>query len=313
MAKELFNKTNNIDNDKYFFSASIFLDETIERAWYFIRYPIYFKDALPKNFVNFKTKREGLPLCQGNEFSFYWVGIANSNVKCISIKENSLIKKLILEISLSIGIFYRKEYHLYKISNNNSTLVKIIISKIPNKEWNNSNFISFINLNPDIYSSILANFKQVLNTSKVYLFNTESFIIDKNYIDSWNIITDLNKLSELNPNIGTNFTYQDSQYRNGSFVKCFIPKIKKYIFLKVIKCDKKKKKNSWVYVLETFGAELNYINQEIRICTNKITENRTQISITHIFKQILPKDYLENFGKKKKEFMKELKKYMNNI
>lgn len=83
--------------------------------------------------------------------------------------------------------------------------------------------------------------------------------------------------------------------------------------MKVIKCDKKKKKNSWVYVLETFGAELNYINQEIRICTNKITENRTQISITHIFKQILPKDYLENFGKKKKEFMKELKKYMNNI
>ena len=101
---------------------------------------------------------------------------------------------------------------------------------------------------------------KILNTSKEHLFILESFIADKNIIDSWNIITDFKKLSNLCPNIGTNFSYQNNQYIKGSFVKCLFPKSNKNIFIKVKKYDKNKKKINLVYSLENFGVEINYFS-----------------------------------------------------
>ena len=98
---------------------------------------------------------------------------------------------------------------------------------------------------------------KILNTSKEHLFILESFIAEKNIIDSWNIITDFKKLSNLCPNIGTNFSYQNNQYIKGSFVKCLFPKSNKNIFIKVKKYDKNKKKINWVYSLENFGVDIN--------------------------------------------------------
>ena len=150
-------------------------------------------------------------------------------------------------------------------------------------------------LNQNLYTSILDNLNKILNTSKEYLFILESFIADKNIIDSWNIITDFKKLSNLCPNIGTNFSYQNNQHIKGCFVKCLFPKSNKNIFMKVTKYD-----------------DISYINQEIQISFNKIDDNKTQINILHIFKQILTKEYVENFSKKKKQVINEIKKYLNS-
>ena len=313
MAKKPLKKIKSIDQDNYFFSQSIILDETIERVWLFLINPSLFKLILPKNFVNFKINQKASSFCPGDEFSFYWTGVSNISTKFVSITDNPYIKKLTLDISMNIGIYYRKTFYLYKITNNNTTLLKIILSKMPNKVCEHANFISFTKLNPDLYSSTLDNLKNVINNSYENLINSQSFIIDKNYEDSWDIITDFQKLSKLKPNIGTNFTYQGCQYKIGSFIKCYINKGNRNIFMKVKICDKNKKKNNWVYALETFGADINYVKQEIKICINKIDMNKTQISIIHIFKQVLSKDYLENFAKEKIEVMKEIKKYFNSL
>ena len=301
-----------IKDDNYFFSKSVILDEKIERVWYFLRNPLFYKEMLPINFMNFKLNKKTKSFCPGDGFSFYWIGVSNINTKFISKNDNPHRKKLILDISINIGIFYRKTYHLYKITDNNKTLLKIVLSKIPNSKCDDENFISFMKLNPNLYTSILDNLNKILNTSKEYLYILESFIADKNIIDSWNIITDFKKLSNLCPSIGTNFSYQNNQYIKGSFVKCLFPKSNKNIFMKVTKCDKNKKKINWVYSLKTFGADISHINQEMQISINKIDDNKTQINILHIFKQILTKEYVENFSKKKKQVINEIKKYLNS-
>ena len=297
----------------YYFTQSIILDEKIERVWYFLCNPLFYKEIFPSNFLNFKINQKSKTFCPGDEFSIYWTGVSNISMKFISKIDRFYKKKLIFDVLINIGIFYRKTYHLYKISNNQKTLLKLIISKISNNKNENINFISFIKLNENIYSSELDNLNKLLNKRKDYLFAVESFIVNKNNKDSWNIITDFKKLSNLFPIIGSNFSYQGNQYKKGSFVKCFFPKDNKNIFMKVVECDKNIKKKNWKYILESFGADIRYIKQDIRIQTNKINDNKTQISVVHIFKQFLTKEYIDSFSKKKNEIINEIKKYLNNI
>lgn len=305
-------RQNSINNDNYIYSKSEIINGDIERVWPFLRNPLYFKEILPKYFLNFKLKQKTSSFCPGDEFSFYWAGVSDISTKFISIRDTPNIKRLVTDVSISIGIFYRKTYNLYKITNNNTTLLKIVLSKIPNKDCDHSNFISFIKLNQDLYNSILYNLNSILNISWLNLFQVESFIIDKNHSFSWNNITNFKKLSNIAQDIGINFCFQGPQYKKGSFVKCYVPQKKKNIFMKIKNVDIKKKKNKWVYILENFGADINYIKQEIHICATKINDNKTQISVIHIFKQVLPKEYWNKFGQRKKEVMKEIKKFLSN-
>ena len=84
---------------------------------------------------------------------------------------------MVFDVFLDIGIFYRKTCSLYKITNNNTTLLKIILSKIPNREYEDDNFISFIKLNPKSTSAnsssnsnafIFTHLKSYFKNSKSY-------------------------------------------------------------------------------------------------------------------------------------------------
>ena len=308
MANKL--RTNSIDQDNYIFSISHIINEDIERVWPFLRNPLYFKEILPSQFVNFKLKQKTSSFCPGDEFSFYWTGVSNISTKFISIIDSPNIKKLVSDISMNIGIYYRKTYNLYKITNDNTTLLKIVLSKMPNKDCDSANFISFTKLNPDLYSSTLYNLNKILSDSWKYLFQLESFVIDKNHLYSWDNITNFKKLSNLNQNLGTNFCFQGEHYKVGSFIKCYVPKRNQNVFMRIKNVNKKKKNNKWIYAMETFGADISYIKQEIQICVIKINENKTQISVIHIFKQVLPKDYWDNFSQNKKKVMKKIKKFL---
>ena len=312
-SKNIEKQDNKKEQENYFFTASIILDENIDRVWSFIINPIYFKQIYPKDFINFKFNKINSSFLPGDEFTFYWIGLSNIHSKIISIKNNPIIKKLTLDISLNIGIYYRKTFNLYKTTNNNTTLLKIILSKMPNKECDHDNFISFTKLNPNLYASHFHNINKMIKMSCDNLSLTESFIVNKNNNISWNIMTDFQKLSSLNPKFGENFIYQGDKYKKNSFVKFFHPKTKDYIFMTVKLVDKKINKNKWIYALETFGADIKYIKQNFQIQINKINENRTQISLIHIFKQTLSKEFKENFIQKKYEFMKKIKEYINNI
>ena len=184
---------------------------------------------------------------------------------------------------------------------------------MPNKECDHENFISFTKLNPDLYASHFHNINKMVKMSYDNLSLTESFIVNKNNNDSWNIMTDFKKLRNFNLISGENFTYRGDIYKKGSFIKFFYPKVNNYIFMTVKLVDKEITKNKWIYALETFGADIKYIDQEIQFHINRINDNNTQISVIHIFKQVLSKEYKENFIQKKSEVMKKIKEYINNL
>ena len=303
----------NIKNEKddYIKVSSIIINEKIERVWEFLVNPFYFKKILPKEFTNFKFKQKVSSFLPGDEVSFYWPGVSNIQTKFVSKIETTLSKKLIFDVFLDIGIFYRKTCSLYKITNNNTTLLKIILSKIPNKEYEDDNFISFIKLNPNLYVSTFENLNKLIKTSFDKLYQIESFIVNKSRNISWDITTDFQKLSEINPNIGNNFSCRGNKFKKDSFIKCIY--LDKYTFFIIKNVEQKKNKNKWVYALETIGSDVDYTKQEIQLWINEINEIKSQISIIHIFKQLMSKKDLDEFQNKKYEILKSIKDYINNI
>ena len=291
------------EKDDYFYSSSIIINEKIERVWEFLVNPFYFKKILPKEFTNFKFKQKASSFLPGDDIFFYWLGVSNIQTKLVSKIEKTYTKKLVFDVFLDIGIFYRKTCSLYKITNNNTTLLKIILSKIPNREYEDDNFISFIKLNPNLYVSTFENLNKLLKTSFDKLYQIESFIVNKNRNVSWDITTDFQKLSEINPKIGSNFSCRGNKFKKDSFIKCIY--LDKYTFFIIKDVEQKKNKNKWVYALETI--------QEIQIWINKINESKSQISIIHIFKQLISKNYLDEFQNKKSEILKSIKEYINNM
>ena len=299
------------EKDDYFYSFSIIINEKIERVWEFLVNPFFFKKILPKEFTNFKFKQKASSFLPGDDIFFYWLGVSNIQTKLVSKIEKTYTKKLVFDVFLDIGIFYRKTCSLYKITNNNTTLLKIILSKIPNREYEDDNFISFIKLNPNLYVSTFENLNKLLKTSFDKQYQIESFIVNKNRNVSWDITTDFQKLSEINPKIGSNFSCRGNKFKKDSFIKCIY--LDKYTFFIIKDVEQKKNKNKWVYALETIGSDVDYKKQEIQIWINKINESKSQISIIHIFKQLISKNYLDEFQNKKSEILKSIKDYINNM
>jgi hypothetical protein len=299
------------EKDDYFYTSSIIINEKIERVWEFLVNPFYFKKILPKEFTNFKFKQKASSFLPGDEIFFYWLGVSNIQIKFVSKIETTLSKKFIYDVILDIGIFYRKTCSLYKITNNNTTLLKIILSKIPNKEYDDDNFISFIKLNPNLYVSTFENLNKLVKTSFDNLYQIESFIVNKNHNVSWDITTDFQKLSEINPKVGNNFSCRGNKFKKDSFIKCIY--LDKCTFFIIKDVEQKKNKNKWVYALETIGSDVDYTKQEIQLWINKINENKSQISIIHIFKQLISKKDLDKFQNEKCEILKSIKDYINNI
>ena len=99
--------------------------------------------------------------------------------------------------------------------------------------------------------------------------------------------------------------------KKDSYIKCIY--FDKYTFFIIKNVEQKKNKNKWVYAIETIGSDVDYTKQEIQIWINKINENKSQISIIHIFKQLISKKDLDEFQNKKCEILKSIKDYINNI
>ena len=182
---------------------------------------------------------------------------------------------------------------------------------MPNKEYEDENFISFLKLNPNLYTSIFENLNKLIKTSSDNLYQIESFVVNKSRNVSWDIVTDFQKLSDINPKIGHNFSCRGNKFKKDSFIKCIY--LEKYTFFMIKSVEQKMKRNKWIYALETIGSDVDYTKQEIQIWINKINENKSQISIIHIFKQLISKNYLGEFKNKKSEILKSIKDYINNM
>jgi len=287
-------------------------EENINRSW------IFFSDILkcegyPSNIVvNYKLDKGKNTYTVGNEFSCYWIGISNIHYKCIESKNSYHIKKISWIIVLDIGFSIKKTYFIYPITSDDRTLIKLNLELISE----NNEPMQFEETKEYYYQlqyNIINKIIKVMEASKEYHFIHESFIVKKNQIICWNNIINLKKISEVTSgNIGYNFTCNGDPEKIGTFWKCELINEKNIIFVIIKNISKPKKRNTWVYCLETFGTHIN-VKQNVQINIIRIDNQTSQISILIKFLEKKTKNYYDYKKKRLKEVIPSIKTFINNL
>jgi hypothetical protein len=248
----------------------------------------------------------------GNKFIYYWSKKYKLEIQIIEIMEEYDIIKISWEIETDFGLHYIKSYHLYRVTSNEQTLVKIIITFREYISYNllslsqKKYFQSYINKETFIQKS------KSIQKLKEKSINYESCIINANCHEVWDFITDLRNVSNLAPIIGTNLEIRGEPLQVGSFWKCYLNNCNKIVYLKIIKVEKNEKRNRWFYALETIGKYLFSSQQhEIEFCFTKINEEKTQLSFLHKYSITIDKKQLKILSINKKDILKRVKRYFD--
>ena len=295
-------------------SVSYLSKENINRCWRFFSDVMLCKSAISNIAINYKLNKGDNTYNIGNEFSGYWIGISNLNYKCLeSINKNDL-RKISWNISLDIGYSIRKTYTIYPITSNNQSLIKLKFELISPEKNEPINLEETKDYYYKLQYTILEKIVNLMEESSKYLFIQESFIVNSDFENCWETMTNLNLLSKISSGIiGENFEFNGDKEKVGTFGKCYIKKYNKYIFFRVNNISKRKKKNRWAYCLETFGAIICTIRQEIEISVTKINNNKSQIGILIKFKENIDKKLLEYKKMEIIELIKKIKTFVNKI
>ena len=290
------------------FSTSLIYNQGIDKLWLFLR-DLQNDVKILDKFDNFEFIKGDNTFIPGNKFSINWIGLTLLKFECISIKFDRTKKEIKWKAKGDIGIKYYKTMTLYRITHDNKTLVKVIITKKQKKtdiNQTNTDYNYYLNLE---YSFLLKK-SLYLNGLKEDIISYESCIINKNYSIVWRYISDLKKLNEFAPIIGTNFEYNSPNIKVGVFLKFFIKELNIIVFMKIIEFEEiKKNKSCWIK-LETIGSKVDNSPKMIEYKITIIDNKTTYLSIIHQFYNNISKNYLKKFNINKKEI---IKKYKNLI
>ena len=296
------------DKNANLFTTSLIFEQNIDTLW------LYMKDLnntikAMDFFENLKFIKGTNTWDEGNKFSFIWIGLTHLEAECIYIKSTCNKKIIIWKEKGDIGINFYKTLCLYRITKNNKTLVKSIISRTEHK----NELIDFSGsrnyyLNNEF--NILENKSKFLNNIKKDIISYESCIINVNYLKVWNFIIDLKKLAEIAPAIGSKIEYCGEKLKVCSFLKYYYDAIDKIVFYKIIGVEMPKKMKKWIYKLESIGINVKNIPKYIEIKVTIINENKTQLSLLHKFLYNTDQKFIEFFSVNKKEIMKKYVKYL---
>ena len=95
------------------------------------------------------------------------------------------------------------------------------------------------------------------------IISYQSCIINTNYKKIWEFVTDIKKMSEIAPNIGSKIEYNGPRMKIGTFIKIFYEQWNITVFMKITGIEKPKKKKTWIFRLETIGTYINSLSNYI--------------------------------------------------
>ena len=287
------------------FSTSLIYNQGIDKLWLFLR-DLQNDVKILDKFDNFEFIKGDNTFIPGNKFSINWIGLTLLKFECISIKFDRTKKEIKWKAKGDIGIKFYKTMTLYRITHDSKTLVKVIITKKQKKtdiNQTNTDYNYYLNLE---YSFLLKK-SLYLNGLNEDIISYESCIINKNYSIVWRYISDLKKLNEFAPIIGTNFEYNSPNIKVGIFLKFFIKELNIIVFMKIIEFEEiKKNKSCWIK-LETIGSKVDNSPKMIEYKITIIDNKTTYLSIFHQFYNTNSKNYLKKFNINKKEIIKKYK------
>ena len=287
----------NKDDNTNLFSTSLIFDENIDILWLYIRdlsHQVSNTDFLD----NFKYIKGDSTWKIGNICSMYWIGVSQIEMKCISIEVDRMKKKIIWKIKIDIGISYYKTLYLYRITNDNKTLVKVVVSRTE-KENNLIDFSQSKEYYLKMHYNILINHSKYLKNIKKEKFSYTSCIINQNYLKVFDIIA-------------KNIEFKGPIPEIGSYIKFYIEKFNNTVYLQVTKYKLPKKSKTCVWRLEAIGSYIVDVAKFIELKVIAINDNQCKFSMLHRFIYTTTKEFIENFRVNKKENIKKIKSLVEN-
>ena len=295
------------NEDSFLFSTSLIFDENIDKLW------LYLKDlsAESKNIEfldKFKFIKGENTWTIGNIFSLYWVGVTNIEITCISTKVTRMKKKIKWKFNCEIGINYYKTMILYRISADDKTLVKFNFYRCDKN--NLIDVDSQLDYYLNVQHNILISQSKYLQSLKKKKHAFQSFIIDNNYLKIWNFVTDLQKLSNLFPEIIKNVEKNGTFNEVGSFFKFYHYNLKKTIFLKITEFSTPINRKTYKCRFETIGTNIGRFPQIIEIQITIISPNKTFVSCFYSFDENIDNKEVNIFELNLKIIINNITKYI---
>lgn len=295
----------------FLLSVSLIFNEHIDKLWLFLKdlsNEISILDFLDK----FKYIKGDNTWTIGNSFSFYWIGVSYIKGLCVLNNDNPKKKEIKWKFKCDIGINYYKSLILYNISQNDKTLVKVIVSRTE-KENNLIDISQSLNYYSELHNNILLKQSQYLQNIKKDIIIYESCIINKNYLKIWNIIKDFQKIMDLWESVVPNFEMKKNDIEQSSFVKLFDKNFKRVLYFRVNTFELTNKK-TYIYRLESIGSNTIDIPKIIDYKIIEINDNKCQLSFLFKFDYKCKNQIIKDFNINKNSFIKNIiKAFRDNL
>ena len=133
---------------------------------------------------------------------------------------------------------------------------------------------------------------------------------NNNGLNNFKPFTDIKKMSEITPNIGTKIEYKGPRMKIGTFIKYYFEQLNITAFMRIVGIEMPKKKKTWIFRLETIGTYINSLPNYIECKVIIINENKTQLSFLHKFPYNTSEEFINYFNTNKNETLKKYKKYL---
>ena len=303
-------KNNNIINtyieDSLLFSTSLIFEQNIEKLWLFLR-DLNNEIKIVDYLENLKYIKGDNTWTIGNSCKFNWIGLTPLKVKCISIITNKDKKVIKWKGKGDIGIKYYRTLYLYRITQDQKTLVKIVVCQTENENELND-YKSSRSYFLDIEHKILLEKYKYLNNLNEEINIYESCIIKNNYLKIWEFILDIKKMCKV-ADFKYDIEYNDSNLKEGSFIKYYSEEANKNVFMRILEIKRKQKRKSWWIRFETIGTNLQNIPKYMENKITIIDKEKVQLSLLYKCSSDSNQEFINNYKIKIKEVIKKFKKY----
>ena len=288
------------------------LKQNIERIWEIIKSIDFLFMINKSEHFPFIFKKDSKYWNLGNIFEGKLFDIYEFNAKVIKQKIFSELKKIEWIVFLENGENFRFKYNLYKVTEDNSTVLNLIIKHIPNSEE------TIIPQIKEKFNKIdyIQRIEEIIKKESVYLYQYESGIIPTNMEEIWKVLTDYSKLVLIAPN---NKCFAPININNAKIgdqlnVPMKIKNIDGYLEVKVDLKEKKLGWNKWCFAYSILGGEpFKTVKQTILVQLTKINRKETQLCMfTKIYENI-PLEMCKSLSRQKKYVISSIKDYFENF
>ena len=307
---EVIPKKSHNKNILFCFSTSLIFEENIDKLWLFLR-DLNNEIKVVDYLENIKYIKGKNTYNKDNIFSYNWIGLTQLTVKCILVDINKNKKVIKWESNGDIGINFFRAYYLYRITETNKTLVKVVVFQIE-KENELIDYKPSQNYFSNLEFKILSDKKNYIQNLKEDIIKYESCIINQDYLKVWKFILDYNIINKIHDMIGEYIEYNEEKLGVGSFIKIYIKENKKSFFMKISEIKNPKKIKTWKITFETIGTNNNDFPKLVQYSLVIIDNYKTHFSIIVVFQPNIQENYLKKYENNTKIFIKNFRQYVQD-